>query len=392
MKERRHDLDWLRAIAMLAVFVFHCTRFFDTEGWHLKDSRQSEVLFVLVRGLFWPWMMELFFLLSGAGSWYALKSRTALSYLSARVKRLLIPLYTVGLFVLLPPQFYFELVTNSGYSGTFRQFIPRYFASFSPPRLTAWPETLLPTPFPGHLWFLQYLFLISLVTLPLLLHLKSERGRRWIERLTGRCDRRGGIFMFVIPLAIALISLRGLFRTQRSWPDFLWYAIYFVMGYVMAADKRFTKALRRHQWVCLALWLVGFFGGVGLLVLVFGYDPLPGQESLSFMYVLYQIVWSIASWSAVAFVLSLGAKHLNFDHKILAYGNEAVLPFYLFHQTVILLVGFFVIRWDIGILPKFLLVTVISLPVILVLYQLVVRPFGPMRFFFGMRPGKRPVK
>ena len=99
---------------MLAVFIFHCTRFFDPEGWHVKDSRQSEVLFVLVRGFFWPWMMELFFLLSGAGAWYALKSRTAGAYLFERVKRLLIPMYTVGLFVLLPPQFYFEIVTNEG--------------------------------------------------------------------------------------------------------------------------------------------------------------------------------------------------------------------------------------------------------------------------------------
>jgi glucan biosynthesis protein C len=198
--------------------------------------------------------------------------------------------------------------------------------------------------------------------------------------------------LFVIPLAIALISLRGLFRIQRSWADFLWYAIYFIIGYIIAADKRFAKAFKRHQWVCLALWIIGFFGGGGLFVLVLGYDPIPGNESLSFMYVMYQIVWSIASWSAVVFMLSLGAKYLNFNHKILAYGNEAVLPFYLFHQTIILIVGFFVIRWNIGILPKFLVVTVISFPLILVLYELLVKPFNAVRFFFGMRPGKRIAK
>jgi hypothetical protein len=162
---------------MLAVFIFHCTRFFDPEGWHLKNSEQSYPLFVRVRGLFWPWIMELFFLLSGAGTWYALKSRTAPAYLFERVKRLLIPLYTAVVFVLLPVQFYFELLTNAEYSGTFRQFIPRYFASFHLPHITSWPESLLPIPFSGHLWFLQYLFLISLMTLPLLLCLKSEWGR-----------------------------------------------------------------------------------------------------------------------------------------------------------------------------------------------------------------------
>jgi glucan biosynthesis protein C len=392
MKERRYDIDWLRVIAMLAMFLFHCTRFFDTQGWHLKNAEQSYPLFVLVRGLIWPWVMELFFLISGVGTWYALKSRRAGAYLWERVRRLLIPLYTVGLFVLLPPQFYFEMVTNAGYRRTFWQIIPRYFASFYPPHITSWPETLLPIPFPGHLWFLQYLFLISVITLPLLLYLNSGRGQHWIKRLAGWCDCRGGIFLFAIPLAVALIGLRGLFEAERSWPDLVWYAIYFVTGFVMSADRRFTDSVKRHGWVCLGLWLVGFFAGIGLLVLAFGYDPFPGHESFSLMYVLFQILWSISSWSGVVFMLSIGARYLDSNHKVLAYGNEAVLPFYLFHQTMILVVGFLIIRWDIGILPKFLIITVISFPLILVLYELLVKPFNAVRFFFGMRPRRRLAK
>ncbi len=392
MKERRHDIDWLRVIVTLVVFLFHCTRFFDTVGWHLKNAEQSDLVFVLTGGLVWPWVMELFFLLSGAGTWYMLKSRRAGVYLWERAKRLLIPLYTVGLFVLLPPQFYFELYTNAGYRGNFWQTIPRYFASFRPPRITPWPDTLFPMPFSGHLWFLQYLFLISLVSLPLLLYLRSGQGQRWITRLARWCDGRGGIFLFVIPLALALIGLRWLFAAQRSWADLLRYAIYFVIGYVMSADKRFTDAVKRHGWVCLALWLVGILG-VGLLVLGLGYDPLPGQEPFSFSltYVLYQILWTVSGWGAVVFVLSIGTKYLNSYHKILAYANEAVLPFYLFHQTVILVVGFFVIRWNLGIASKLLIVSAISFPLILVLYELLVRRFNAIRFLFGMRPKEKPT-
>ncbi len=126
MKERRYDIDWLRVIAMLAVFMYHCTRFFGTEGWHIKNADQSIIVFVITRGLFWPWVMELFFVLSGVGAWYALKSRTGGQFLWERVKRLLIPLYTVGLFILIPPQAYFEAVTNGGYSGTIWEFLPLY--------------------------------------------------------------------------------------------------------------------------------------------------------------------------------------------------------------------------------------------------------------------------
>jgi len=370
---------------MLAVFIYHCTRFFDTEGWHLKNPEQSEVLFISMRGLIWPWVMELFFLLSGVGTWYALKSRQVGSYVWERVRRLLLPFYTVGLFVLLPIQFYFEVSTNSGYQGNLWQFILRYFASFNPPRITPWPSTLLPIPFSGHLWFLQYLFLISLMSLPLLLYLKSQHGRQWISKLAGWCDARGGIFLFLIPLSLSLIGLRGLFEANRSWADLLWYGIFFVIGYVMAAEKRFTRSVGRHGWVCLPLWIVGF-SGLGLLVLVLGYNPFPGEESFSLLYVLYQILWSITSWSAVVFVLSIGNRYLNTKHKLLTYGNEAVLPFYLFHQTVILCVGWYVIRWDMGILPKLLIISGVSFPLIMILYEMLVRRFNIVRLFFGMRP------
>jgi hypothetical protein len=101
---------------------------------------------------------------------------------------------------------------------------------------------------------------------------------------------------------------------------------------------------------------------------------------------------AIGRWSWMVFVLSLGAKHLNFQHKFLAYGNEAVLPFYIFHQTIILCVGWFVIRWNIGILPKYLVIVVASFAIIMALYELLVRRFNVVRFFFGMRPKKLPVK
>lgn len=402
MKERRYDIDWLRVIAMLAVFVFHCTRFFGTEGWHVKVpvSEQSDTV-ILLRGFFiGVWFMPLFFLLAGFASRYSLKSRTGGQYLLERVKRLLIPLYTVGMFILVVPQAYLDGVTHGRITGTFWQWLPNFYRglpgdvfSIAPHDLPD-PIFLVPYTFSGHLWFIQLLFVISLVTLPLLLYLKSERGQRLIERLAGWCDRPGGIFLFVIPLAIVQIALRWLpVTTDRTWADFLWYSVFFVIGYIIAADDRFTDSIKRHGWLCLALWIVVFWVGGGLITFVLDFDPSPGHVfSLLLLYVLWQILWSVISWSAVVFLLSLGAKYLTFTNKILAYGNEAVLPFYLFHQTIILIVGFFVIRWNMGILPKFLIVTVISFPLILVLYELLVKPFNAVRFFFGMRPRKRLAK
>ena len=123
--------------------------------------------------------------------------------------------------------------------------------------------------------------------------------------------------------------------------------------------------------------------------MVLGYNPYPGKEPFSLLFVLFQITWSITSWSAVVFVLNIGARYLNRYHKFLTYGNEAVLPFYLFHQTIILCVGWYVIRWNMGILVKLLIIAVVSFPLIMILYELFVRRFNIVRFFFGMRPKQR---
>jgi hypothetical protein len=106
-------------------------------------------------------------------------------------------------------------------------------------------------------------------------------------------------------------------------------------------------------------------------------------------FVLFETVWSICRWSWILYFLSLGAKDLNVNNKVLAYSSEAVLPFYILHHTIIVCVGWFVIRWNIGILPKFLIIVVTSFAFIMVMYELLVKPFNGVRFLFGMRPRKK---
>jgi glucan biosynthesis protein C len=376
---------------MLAVFLFHCARFFGGGRWHLNNPEESLVANLFI-GLLDLWIMPLFFLLSGAGSWYALKSRTGGQYLLERVKRILIPLYGVGVFIIVLPQVYFESVAYGGYTGTFWELVPRYVAGV----FTSHPNFDDPfffNVFWGHLWFLQYLFLISLLVLPVMLYLKSESGRRFITKLAGWCGRWGGIFLFLIPLATVRIAFTHFFRGQEhSWAHFLNFVVFFVIGYIMPSDERFTEGIKKVGWISLALGIVGFVGEIAFIfILKYNYANLhhEGGEPFSLMYVLFNITMSIASWSWVVFVFSLGAKYLNRSGRMLTYANEAVLPFYILHQTVILSVGWFVIRWNIGVLPKYLTIAVCSFVIIMALYEGLVRRFNWVRFLFGMRPKKR---
>lgn len=386
MKERRYDIDWLRVLVMLAVFFFHCARFFGGGRWHLNNDEESVVAYFFI-GWLDMWFMPLFFLLSGVGSWYALRSRNNSQYLWERVKRILVPLYTVGLFLLLPIQYYFEIYSNEGYRGTFWASLPGYFRGMGHVSLD-WPGNLLPFPFSGHLWFLLYLFLIALVALPLLRFLRSEQGRRFIAGVANWCDRRGGIFLLLIPVLLVRIGLRSFFGGDHTWADFVEFLVYFVIGYLLAADPRLTESIKRHGWICLPLGLVSF-GVEGYFILGLGYS-YPGGEPFSLIFVLFESAMSLGRWSWMVFVLSLGAKYLTFNNKVLVYANEAVLPFYIFHQTIILCVGWFVIRWNMAILPKYLIIVVTSFALIMLLYELLVRRFNGVRFFFGMRP-KQPA-
>jgi peptidoglycan/LPS O-acetylase OafA/YrhL len=99
---------------------------------------------------------------------------------------------------------------------------------------------------------------------------------------------------------------------------------------------------------------------------------------------LFCLLSGVGSWYA------LRSRNNGFSNNILAYGNEAVLPIYILHQTIILCVGWFVIRWNIGILPKYMIIVVASFALIMAVYEGVVRRSNPIRFLFGMRPKKEP--
>ena len=81
--QRRYDIDWLRVLVMLAVFLFHCARFFDRGGWHVKNAFPSKGFFIFA-GFINQWTMPFFFLLSGAATWVALKVKAQTQYIGAR--------------------------------------------------------------------------------------------------------------------------------------------------------------------------------------------------------------------------------------------------------------------------------------------------------------------
>jgi glucan biosynthesis protein C len=366
---------------MLTIFLFHCARFFDPYGWHLKNAETSPGVVIFV-GFISMWSMPLFFLISGVATWYGLGARTEGQYLFERVKRLLIPMFTVGIFLLLPPQYFFEITTNRGFTGSFGESYALYFARIF---IDSGPIAFYCTFWSGHLWFLQQLFLVSLFTLPLLTYLRSDAGRAKIRRLAAMCDRTGGIFLLVIPIALISVCLKWIPQQQdHGWPDFVNYTAFFLIGYIIPMDKHFFESIRKCGWICMLSGIVAF-SVVGLLVVKGGYDP--GEvSSISWAYVCFQLAASLGALSWIVFFLSMAAKYLSHKSRIVAYGNEAVLPLYILHQTIILLVGCFIIQSELSIPVKYMIICSASFVLIIALYELLIKRINTLRFLFGMRP------
>jgi hypothetical protein len=96
------------------------------------------------------------------------------------------------------------------------------------------------------------------------------------------------------------------------------------------------------------------------------------------------IVRSINTWLWLVTILWLGNRFLNRPGPVLTYGNEAALPVYILHQTVIIALGYYIIQSAGGIGLKFAVITVTSFIVAMVIYELLVRRWNPVRVLFGM--------
>ncbi len=96
-------------------------------------------------------------------------------------------------------------------------------------------------------------------------------------------------------------------------------------------------------------------------------------------------------WFWLMAILGLGQRYLNADNRVLRYARGASYPFYILHQTVIVVIGFYVVGWTAAVLPKYLVIAACSLVVSLGLYDLLVRRTNVTRFLFGMKPLPRRV-
>jgi glucan biosynthesis protein C len=377
IQARRYDNDWLTVLAMLTIFFFHCARFFNFEDWHVKNNQLDAGMSLFV-AIVAQWIMPLFFVLSGISSCYSLKSRTTGRYIGNRFQRLVIPLIFGTFILLIPVQVWIERVSHAQFNGGFIEFYPHYFEGFYAfGGNFAWMGL--------HLWYLEMLFIFTLITLPLFILLKKEKIQELISGTAAFFAKNGAIFLFGVPLFVVelLVNLQpegvGI-RSFGGWSP-LSYLVFFVAGFLPALDARYREAMERSRYVSLALALLTtglmFFFPVNTA-------PLGGFVSYS----LTVFCRAFNSWFWLVTLLGFGSSFLNFNNGILKYARQAVLPFYILHQTVIVLIGFYIAGWEARVAVKYLTLATLSFIVIIGVYDLLIRRVKALRFLFGMKVKK----
>jgi peptidoglycan/LPS O-acetylase OafA/YrhL len=363
-------VDWLRVLAVLLLFPFHVSRVFNYgEPFYVKHAELSDPLGALI-GFIDVWHMPLLFFLAGASTYFALGKRSGGGYLLERVKRLFVPL-VFGFLVLIPPQTWYGGRFNESYSGSFWHYITSgdflawnvrdggdYFGGFGI----------------GHLWFVMVLFMLSVIILPLLLGGQTTRRARVSARI-GRFLGRP-----VAWLAAAVFIMFGEALPELDLSPF-YYLTFFLLGYFALSSQAFpASALRFRRPALLA-------GALLTLFWVMSGDLRDSTPDPSFARTGLMLLGFLASWLMIVGLVGYGRRHLDRGSRTLAYLSESSYPVYLLHQTVIVVLAFYLVGLPGPGALTWVLLLVGSVAATFAIYE--VMRHLPLRVLFGMRLSRR---
>ena len=372
--ERQYYIDALRVLAVLLLILFHSSRVFDLgEDWNVYNEQTSRIV-NLFQNLFHPWHMQLFILLAGSGAWFALRKRSGRQYTAERFLRIFLPLL-FGMFLIQSPlQLYIYRLQRHQFDGNFLQFLPTYYTTGP---AIGYKGNLSPE----HLWFLIYLFIIAMAALPLLKYLRGEKGQARIDRWATLAGNRAWLLLIPpLPIVVSQLVLLRIFPWEThaivdDWAYIVYLFLFFIYGAILMSDKRFTKAVA-NSWkpallLAAGVWIYNYSG-----VIDFGQNEILGF--------LWLYVATFGTWFWLVALLGLGKTFLDKPSKLLSHFSEIAYPYYIWHQTVIVVLAYFVVRLEAGILVKYLLIAVPA-AVITWALSVAVKWTNVTRFLFGMK-------
>lgn len=371
--KREHGLDALRVFAFLVLIFYHSGMGYVRWDWHVKNPQTSETLeYVML--FFNRWRLPLLFFISGAGVALSLRRRGLGEFAGERLSRLGIPLL-VGMFLIVPPQIYFERIFRGAQFDSYWSFYRTVFEFVSYPKGSfSW----------HHLWFVAYVLVFALCSIPLFAALRRPGGVSFLERFAGFLEQYvPAIYLINVPNLLVGMTLGPHWPTTHNltsdWANLTGTWMTFLWGYIFASNVRLLDILtvRRREFL---------IGGV-LMAAVFFYlraTGISGAWSGEMRLLVSSVVSSYFGMCWIFALIGYARATIHSSNAFLRYATEAVYPFYIIHQTITVALVYGLIGWNVGVFPKLLVAASGTFAGSLLFYE-VVRRSGPLRPLFGLK-------
>lgn len=370
---REYGLDFLRVFAFVVLIFYHAGMIFVSWNFHIKSPETSPVLETFML-FFNRWRLPLLFFISGAGVCFSLRRRSFPVFVRERITRLLVPL-VFGIFVIVPPQIYFERLQRHQFSGSYAEFYPSVFEFVSyPAGSLSW----------HHLWFVVYVLVYSLVGLPLFAFLRSERGRALIRSMTDFLEQWSwGLYLINVPNLIVLLTLGPSWPVRLNlisdWANLAASFLTFLLGFIVVSEVRLLDLItrRRREFVSVAIVLTAMFFGLRASGVV-GAWPTDARILYGAFIIAYlRLTWIFA-------LVGYARATITRSSAALSYANEVVYPFYIVHQTLVIAAGYYVVQTSFALPVKLGIVVAATFTGGLLIVE-VVRRVPPLRPLFGLK-------
>jgi peptidoglycan/LPS O-acetylase OafA/YrhL len=182
----------------------------------------------------------------------------------------------------------------------------------------------------------------TLTLMPLLLVLRSARGRRLTAGFAVLCEGHpGALFLLALPLGLLEAALGWQWQILQpgaasdGWSELaqlLFYGIVFVYGSLLYADERLRRVAQQDALLTL---------GLGVLVFVPTQFPAVGNPALAHDYsaggLLAAFLRAFAAWMGVLGMVGLAMRFLPFTNRLGRYRAEASYPLYILHLPILYL-------------------------------------------------------